>query len=462
MESDMREGKNHRTKKNGLKPMRLVISVLIFSAVLFSLVGCGRKNPVSNADAEAEAEINALVSNLHEEISAVGDIESIDVDVSNTTVDYDALPEDESINSLEQPTELSDDLYSYQVSIDGDVIQLPIQYSDLANLGYELDISDESDLQLPSMSSDNFLSVKKGDIKLGVCIYNPDVKTHSYEDCLVGEITISRFDLNGHKVIFPGGLTNENISMESIIDLYGEPTSRYESSEYQKLTYEQDLYCEYEFTFYENAFFDARIENTIIPRGYKPSEVNTEVPESVSLYRKPKDVSDEIFDFNICFDGEYYQLPFPVSELLDKGWEIKDKESYSYVGSRGTGLMTLTRGDDMISSVQFMNYSDDSTMIENCFVTLIRISKYNDAPLTVGNNITIGDDRTEVVKKLEKYKSGAYEYEEYSNPFSICIRDTDNFYRKITLSFGEENKLDSIEIGNKLSLEEYMDSHSAE
>ena len=156
MESDMREGKNHRTKKNGLKPMRLVISVLIFSAVLFSLVGCGRKNPVSNADAEAEAEINALVSNLHEEISAVGDIESIDVDVSNTTVDYDALPEDESINSLEQPTELSDDLYSYQVSIDGDVIQLPIQYSDLANLGYELDISDESDLQLPSMSSDSF------------------------------------------------------------------------------------------------------------------------------------------------------------------------------------------------------------------------------------------------------------------------------------------------------------------
>ena len=184
----MREGKNHRTKKNGLKPMRLVISVLIFSAVLFSLVGCGRKNPVSNADAEAEAEaeINALVSNLHEEISAVGDIESIDVDVSNTTVDYDALPEDESINSLEQPTELSDDLYSYQVSIDGDVIQLPIQYSDLANLGYELDISDESDLQLPSMSSDSFLSVIKGDLKLGVCIYNPDVKTHSYEDCLVG------------------------------------------------------------------------------------------------------------------------------------------------------------------------------------------------------------------------------------------------------------------------------------
>lgn len=150
------------------------------------------------------------------------------------------------------PDELSSDPESFQVSLDGNIITLPVLYTDLAALGWECDSIDGETLK-PGFIMVGNASLRKGNTSLsGANFINLSDQELPLSECYVYGFSFA-YDSKGAvetSVVFPGGL-HIGSTVEEIIAAYGEPTeiddSRstvtkllYEFGDYNKITFEID------------------------------------------------------------------------------------------------------------------------------------------------------------------------------------------------------------------------------
>lgn len=142
-------------------------------------------------------------------------------------------------------TDNSNDLFSFQISIDGNTYTLPCAYSEFAANGWELDGEDgtlKSNTQLIAQK------LKNGDKSIMVSIYNSTSEAINYSD---GAVTKVKVSLECANPVLPGNFVfDENTTVDDVIAKYGEPNEQYDTDNGVVLTYKKDITQKVEFTIY--------------------------------------------------------------------------------------------------------------------------------------------------------------------------------------------------------------------
>ena len=181
-------------------------------------------------------------------------------DVEDTEIEEDVEEDDDEVEEEEKvtettpataPSELSDDIYSFQVSVDGTVYQFPMWAKDFAALGWTYDGDDSQ-----TLTSNQYTVAEtwvKGDLEVYTSLINLSMNEVTYKDAAVGGITFDEYDLKDTNVqiVLPKGIQFGVSTRDDIIAAYGEPTDEYDGSMYYNMTYEYDYYQEIDLYVYK-------------------------------------------------------------------------------------------------------------------------------------------------------------------------------------------------------------------
>ena len=106
------------------------------------------------------------------------------------TTDTETESTSESSNST---SELSDDIYSFQIKINSDIYSFPMSFDDLISMGWEYIDDDSAELAPNNYSpTERF---KLGDLEAYVTMVNLGINTEPISDCTVAGISIDSFQM---------------------------------------------------------------------------------------------------------------------------------------------------------------------------------------------------------------------------------------------------------------------------
>ncbi len=170
------------------------------------------------------------------------------------------------------PDQLSDDLYDFQISIDGTVYQFPMGYSDLEALGWEY-MGDHSE----TLSAGQYTSNEhwtKENASISVSLANLSTDTAAFSDCQVVGIELEHSYLAdcGWEILLPGGIRWGVSNADDIKAAYGDPAADFGgdgSTVYYKMTYKYDIRQEINLFVFEQSGVLHKIQlcNFIKPQG---------------------------------------------------------------------------------------------------------------------------------------------------------------------------------------------------
>lgn len=411
---------------------RKVLSLLLALSCLISLAACSAKTDApSEKTKESQTPVTASVENTSEAVIP----ESTSVPESTTASESTAAPEASKAPSGN--VELSDDLYDFQISIDGAVYQIPMWYSDLEKLGWKY--AEDAAKTLTSNQMTAAKSWKKGDKNsILTKIANLSMNTAAYSDCIIVGITLDKNYLRDcdWEIMLPKNIQYGVSGTDDILTAYGTPTSDYDSDLYYKMTYKYDSDQEVSlFVYKESGTLDKiDLQNVAALEGGDNS-VDSSVPEVVKNYSAPDSLGSDLYQFNIELEGKLYTLPCPVSELIDNGFTIKKDSSASEIAAQNFNWIELQYNNQTYQTI-VNNYADYATIPENCFISSMKSGIYEpDFALTIPGNIKRGDSEDSVLKAIkdfnyDKESSSSFTYYNVYDPngkkssqFSIAIKD---------------------------------------
>ena len=353
-------------------------------------------------------------------------------DVEDTEIEED-VEEDDDVEAEEEekvpettpataPSELSDDIYSFQVSVDGTVYQFPMWAKDFAALGWTYDGDDSQ-----TLTSNQYTVAEtwvKGDLEVYTSLINLSMNEVTYKDAAVGGITFDEYDLKDTNVqiVLPKGIQFGVSTRDDIIAAYGEPTDEYDGSMYYNMTYEYDYYQEIDLYVYKETGTLDKIEiRNFIELEGADNSVDSTVPDVVKEYQAPTELGSDLYAFNIQLEGKLYKLPCPVSVLVENGFKIVEENSQMEIGADSYGWIELLYNNQAYRCI-VDNYANYATVAENCFVTTVESSIYGpEFDLVIPGNIKVGDAETDVVEIIKDFNyeaetSGDFTYYEISDP----------------------------------------------
>ena len=352
-------------------------------------------------------------------------------DVEDTEIEEDVEEDDDEVEEEEKitettpataPSELSDDIYSFQVSVDGTVYQFPMWAKDFAALGWTYDGDDSQ-----TLTSNQYTVAEtwvKGDLEVYTSLINLSMNEVTYKDAAVGGITFDEYDLKDTNVqiVLPKGIQFGVSTRDDIIAAYGEPTDEYDGSMYYNMTYEYDYYQEIDLYVYKETGTLDKIEiRNFIELEGADNSVDSTVPDVVKEYQAPTELGSDLYAFNIQLEGKLYKLPCPVSVLVENGFKIVEENSQMEIGADSYGWIELLYNNQTYRCI-VDNYANYATVAENCFVTTMESSIYGpEFDLVIPGNIKVGDAETDVVEIIKNFNyeaetSGDFTYYEISDP----------------------------------------------
>ena len=347
------------------------------------------------------------------ETEAVSEISS---DTALTT-DTETESTSESSNST---SELSDDIYSFQIKINSDIYSFPMSFDDLISMGWEYIDDDSAELSPNNYSpTERF---KLGDLEAYVTMVNLGINTEPISDCTVAGISIDSFqmaDVTDVAIELPGGIQYGVSTLDDITAAYGTPSDTYEGDLYTKVSYEKDYYQDIElYVDSETGFLnEISLENMSAEEDAgsdAAADLSDEPTSEVLAYQAPSELGDDFTSFIVEYAGDLYQLPAPLSEFVKNGWTIDTSQSASYVAGKSYDWVYMSKDNQNYHTI-VRNYSPDAAVIENCFVTDVEgnVNSTN-LPITVQKGLTLGLTEAEVISALEGVD---YELEDESETF---------------------------------------------
>ena len=347
------------------------------------------------------------------ETEAVSEISS---DTALTT-DTETESTSESSNST---SELSDDIYSFQIKINSDIYSFPMSFDDLISMGWEYIDDDSAELAPNNYSpTERF---KLGDLEAYVTMVNLGINTEPISDCTVAGISIDSFqmaDVTDVAIELPGGIQYGVSTLDDITAAYGTPSDTYEGDLYTKVSYEKDYYQDIElYVDSETGFLnEISLENMSAEEDAgsdAAADLSDEPTSEVLAYQAPSELGDDFTSFIVEYAGDLYQLPAPLSEFVKNGWTIDTSQSASYVAGKSYDWVYMSKDNQNYHTI-VRNYSPDAAVIENCFVTDVEgnVNSTN-LPITVQKGLTLGLTEAEVISALEGVD---YELEDESETF---------------------------------------------
>ena len=166
-----------------------------------------------------------------------------------------------AVESAEETAE--NPLFTWKIKIDGVEYTLPFDYSEAAANGFTFDSS--KDMELGSRTYALFSpQLIKGDDHFSVQFWNPtSEKAASLADCKIGQVSFRA--ANPIEVVLPGGLVfDETVTVQTILDKYGEPERINEQEDYTSITYKEGVYNTVSFMFYTKDASEARLNEVTL------------------------------------------------------------------------------------------------------------------------------------------------------------------------------------------------------
>lgn len=390
---------------------RKVLALLLAVSCVLSMTACGGKETsnevtdkevVEETEEAQEEEVEEPTAQPTEEPTAEPTEEPAPESTEEPAPEVTEESEEATKPTTEMPPELSDDIYDFQISIDGTVYQFPMWYSDFEALGWEYDGDNTETL------SSNQYTLSQRWKKDGVSVYtrfaNLSMNSVTFADSMVAGISFDSYDLKDcdWEIILPGGIQYGVSNADDIKAAYGDPTSDHDSENYYRMTYEYDTYSEVSFCIFKesNTLQEVEIENLVELEGADNS-VDPTVPDIVKNYQTPAELGTDFYSYNVELEGNLYTLPCPVSELLANGFEIDEKNSDMEIAAGSFGWVDLRYNNQTLHGIVH-NYADYATIAENCFVTTVESSEYDpDFELVIPGNIKRGDSEADVKAAIE-------------------------------------------------------------
>lgn len=355
----------------------------------------------------------------------------------------------------EEPT-LSDDLYSFQVQIEGKVYEFPMAYQDFIDAGWKTDTNGDEELEAYQYGS---ISVKQQYLEIDAYVINLGINLATLSDCMVGGVAFDKYqfeDAPEVEILFPGGLKFGEATREDLEAAYGAPYDEYEGSDYVELTYRFDSYQEWEFTIDNetgvvNEFDLMNFEEDEEANAAAAAEVSSDPTEAVLAYVAPTEMSEDPLDYVFELEGDLYQLPAPVSAFIENGWTLKKEggDAGIVMGDDYDYATLMKDGKDM--SVSINNYDPNAQVVENCFVTDITFYSSDDLYLKLPYEITFemtGDELVAALDSIPKDILPQYDVDDDSDLATYyTIVDMDDEYQGIKLAVDkEDNTISWLEI----------------
>lgn len=223
--------------------------------MLFCVTGCGASDAGKEEPVITEEVTEEVVTEDTEEITE--DV-SEEQDTEASAVTEDAAKEEAVAQDF---GELSDDLFSYQILINGEIYQAPMDMETLVERGWEL----EEDMEeLDAYTYYPFCTFRNGDCNIQVSILNETDSPKPYRECRAVAISVNLYynDKEDMTFIMPKGIQSGVSTVEDMKAAYGEPTNL---SEYEGMA-TADYEIEWgkkviSFTFNENKLMQIDIKN---------------------------------------------------------------------------------------------------------------------------------------------------------------------------------------------------------
>jgi hypothetical protein len=358
---------------------------------------------------------------------------------------------------------LSDDIYSFQVQIFGDVYQLPMTYEQFTAFGWTA--KDDPADTLDSNRYTLFRFEKNGYV-VTADVVNFDINAIEISACYVTALMLESYGLpDAAAVTVPGGAVLQKSTVKEVKELYGTPSYENETDRGSvTIKYQKDSYQVCEFVFFPETegmntddivLSKIDVENTVKPEDFVAGEVSTEVPAIVSKYEAPKEIGAEFGSWTTKYAGTVYQLPAPVSVFEADGWKIDEDGTEATVAGRSSGWVQM-RKDNQKLRVIATNYTSSATAINNCFITKLHTDQLDckvdmEIPMGIKTGMTEADfvkifDSAEAKKKgLEKFEkkeeSDLFAYYEISpegslvDTYEIVISKEDSMIYKIEMEY---------------------------
>lgn len=353
--------------------------------------------------------------------------------------------------------ELSDDIYSFQVKLDGELYSFPMSFADFTARGWECDESDAAMEVQPNTYGT--VTFRKGYLAIYADVLNLGINTSPASECSIGGFSLDEYQYEKAPettLELPGGIVYGQSSLDDITAAYGTPSDTYESDLYTKVSYEYDFYQDVElYVSAETGFLnEVDLRNFVADdeaNAAAAAEVNDEPTEAVLAYEAPAELGDDPLSFIVEFAGDLYQLPAPVSSFVENGWTIKPDNSESIVSGGDSGWVTMMKDNQEFRTLA-KNVDKNATVIENCFIRDVE-ANVNDCnvSLTVPSGITIGMSKDELLSVLDSLEGIKYEENtetsEMFTYYNILGQKGNSQYIQI-LVYNDENAVTGIDVEN--------------
>lgn len=412
--------------------------VSMLMLVVLLLTGCGANKQVVTPQydwMESGAKVSTDVEDDKEQESEVEESSEEESKEENSQQSEDAAPEKEVVN---MPGQLSDNLYDFQISINGEVLQFPMWYEDFAVLGWEY-AGDPADT-LDAMSYYSYTEFAKEGLELNFVVYNYGINAMPITECLVCGVSMDEWSMDetDAQIVLPGGITYGTSTLADLDAAYGMPKDSYEGTYYTEYTYQDgdDYYCQIrlEVSAETGVLSSIDIQNLIELEGIS-EEANLfhdEVPVMVTNYVAPTAMSDNLQDYTVTIGDVLLAVPAPLNVLLEDGWVIDDETEV--IPGRWSEYLYLEKGQQRLS-VSVINTHDNAVAVGNTMIYDIEVSSYyapENAVFAAGMKLGISEE--DLLAALEGYTYESNDYDtsrvynlelegDYNTSYSIWIRE---------------------------------------
>ena len=154
---------------------------------------------------------------------------------------------------------LSTDPFSFQISVDGNIVQLPCTAADLMHLGYSFGDKAENMLETGYTTS-ALMRLENGNY-VSASIYNDSGEEKTFANCSIDDLYFNERNCKEQEILFVNGITF-GAHPDVIKAIYGEEAdSVYDQDGYLYLTYEteEDFANKIQFMFKDNALYEVDV-----------------------------------------------------------------------------------------------------------------------------------------------------------------------------------------------------------
>lgn len=304
------------------------------------------------------------------------------------------------------PTELSEDLYSFQFKLERVLYELPCSLEHFTEEGWVMD-KDETVSDIMPEDWELGVEFSKGGNSIYLEFYNDTVNSLPYTECPVISINIDHYLVN-EKVpsfVLPKDI-DMNSTYEEIVEAYGEPTKVDEYSYSKNISYIAESFY-HEITFQTDGSTGAikgiDITNYPYPEDdtvFSPDEIPA--ADSSVNYTPPTELGDTWENGNLSLDGDLYHLPAPVSVFLENGWAFNGNTGYTKLASGDYDSNITIRKGNTILKVGISNYSSKQSPYINCYVISLKMDRSSTLKpdLLLPGNISPNSTEADVIAAL--------------------------------------------------------------